>query len=344
MVRGGIRSESREGFCPKTREGEYIVKYDGMGRFVKTLRSVEAGESTRSSPRIPSRGIPGFNNTCFFNSAIMLIKQIPGLEFKTGIFERIYTTPPECISEDMVREALCRFPSMDYGRQHDSMEFVMGLCEDIINREKISVRCGIGFYLNKGDRKLPLLSRLNDTTVERINNTTESIWVTGLKNRVYYRVQDILEGMDFECDGYGIDYSDESEFHPLDFVVEESGIRTPLSELFREAGSKTLLSSTKPVFLPESEFVILNFHPFDPVTGRKLRFRIMDVRRNILFRTGRYTPISLVVHVGGINFGHYINYTLIGKDWFEFNDDSVRTVNFDSFQLETPYYILYKRV
>lgn len=54
------------------------------------------------------------------------------------------------------------------------------------------------------------------------------------------------------------------------------------------------------------------------------RARTHDVRENFeLQRSCTYDLLSIVVHVGSMNTGHYISYSRVGNQWFRFDDHKI---------------------
>jgi ubiquitin carboxyl-terminal hydrolase 22/27/51 len=54
------------------------------------------------------------------------------------------------------------------------------------------------------------------------------------------------------------------------------------------------------------------------------RARGLDLKDNCeLARSCTYDLLSVVVHVGEIDTGHYVSYCRVGDQWFAFNDHKV---------------------
>lgn len=327
----------RNGTLKCTKGNRILIRYTRKGAIDKIFKPL-------TLKGIVEGGIKRFYNTCFINSAIMFLKNIPGLRFRTSSLERLYESPPERITEDMVRCAVSLCSGMEYGRQEDSMEFLMKMCEDVSNGDLFLVRSGIRFFLNLGNETpLPLLSDIDESSREWIRTKSESVLITGLKDGQYDSIQDTISGIEFDSDGPTIDYSDRTEFSPMDFVEDGMGNRINLEDIFRKYETTHISSCTKPVYLPDSEYVIVHLNIIDSISRRKLNVRFRHMERDLIFRTGGYKPISFTTHIGKLDVGHYINYSLKNGLWYEFDDDKVRKMGRISGYVGTPYYVLYKR-
>jgi len=57
------------------------------------------------------------------------------------------------------------------------------------------------------------------------------------------------------------------------------------------------------------------------------RAKAHDARENSqLVRSCTYDLLSVVVHIGKLNSGHYISYSRVGHQWFMFDDHKVTLV------------------
>lgn len=288
-------------------------------------------------------GIRPFRNTCFLNSAVMLMKNIPGLQFQSEDFKTLYETSPELIDETMVKKGAAKCPAMRYGRQEDSMELVIRMTEDVINKEKFLAKNGIKFHIQKHQKCYPLLSYIDEMNKTRAGPLAESIRITGVEERLYRTIQEIITGISYENEGITIDYGS-SEFSPMDFI-EHSGIKLTLEDLYQENGNSWMIPScTKQYFEPVSEYIIVHLDTIDTTRGIKANTRIHDILADLVFTSGGYKPISFVTHVGNMNAGHYINYSLTSGKWYEFDDGLVTDMQDGEFKFRgTPSYLLYRR-
>jgi hypothetical protein len=286
------------------------------------------------------KGIKQFRNTCFANSAVMLMKKIPGLRFKSEGFRTIYETPAENITQDMMKNAVKTCPTLTYGCQEDSMELVMKMSEDVENKELFSVKWGDKFYLDRNGRCLPLLSDISEEVKTRPIQASESIRIYDIDPKRYSGVQEFFDMLKIENQGISIDYSDRGEFSVRDFV-EEEGERVNLEDIHREGdGNWKFPSCTKPYYIPDSPYLIVYIDSVNLREKRKTEAEIENVLDPITFSSGAYSPISFVTHVGSLDCGHYINYSLMDGDWYEFNDQTVQPMRRHQ---GTVSYLLYRR-
>jgi len=71
------------------------------------------------------------------------------------------------------------------------------------------------------------------------------------------------------------------------------------------------------------------------------RARTQDIRQNFeLARSCTYDLQSVVVHVGGLETGHYVSYSRVRNQWFKFNDHNV-TLASESQVLNEQAFLLY---
>jgi len=54
--------------------------------------------------------------------------------------------------------------------------------------------------------------------------------------------------------------------------------------------------------------------------------------------------IGLTVHIGSIEFGHYVAYTKRGNEWFFFDDESVTQVKESEALSQEAYLVFYRRI
>lgn len=275
----------------------------------------------------------------------MLMKNIPGLQFKTEELRILYETSPENITEDMVRKVVGTCKAMRYGRQEDSMELVMTMIGDLRNKEKLSINGGIKFFLERNNRCLPLLSYIDDSHKIRTGPgwMSESIRITNIQEKRYQTVQEAMEQLGFDGRGSEYRFSDSWDFFSENDYIEEDGNPVTLRNIHEETGSWSIPVCTKWVYNPESEYLIVDLSTVDIPNRRKIKAEFEDITRTLTFTTGGYTPISFVTHIGELSYGHYINYSLIDGVWYEFNDQTVSRLTDKPEYYGTPYYVLYRR-
>lgn len=313
-----------------------VNRTDKMGRLRKLLSPSLLDHDLRPQPK----GIKRFRNTCFLNSAVILMKNIPGLVFKGEEFGNLYKTPPGDVSEEMGKRAVEKCPGMRYGRPEDSMELIMNMTEDVENKELFSVNWGDKFYLDRKGRRLPLLSDISEEVKARPMQPSGSIRIYDIEPKRYSGVQELFDLVKIENQGISIDYSDRSEFSVRDFV-EEEGERMNLEDIHGECGgSWKFPSCTKPYYSPDAPYLIVYIDSVNLREKRKTEAEIENVLEPITFSSGAYSPISFVTHIGGLDYGHYINYSLVDGVWYEFNDQTVQPMGRHH---GTVSYLLYRR-
>lgn len=283
------------------------------------------------------------------NAAIMFIKNIPGLRFKTKDWSVLYESSPDTLDEEKIRRgvALCQY--MRYGDQEDSMQVIRTMTDDVVDGSSFQIGNGLKFYIEMDGRCYPLLSCIDEMIKTRTMNKTDSIRITGIESRTYASVQEIvqLELAKMFDEGISVEFSP-PEFSPEDFI-EREGEKILLRDILRPAEGfpdrMVAPTCTKVFFEPESEYMILHMDTLTRLPPVKTETRIDKFFDRLVFTSGAYELISFVTHLGSTRAGHYINYSLIDGVWYEFNDSTVTEKGSSNFHYSgTPSYMLYRRI
>jgi len=328
-------------------------------RRLKPLRRksiVHRKRTVMSAPPIsPSRGIRNYGNTCYLNAAMKLIKQIPQLKFPTPVFDLVYQTPEEKITEEMVWNLVrqCGFMKRF---QNDAVELTMKLLMDVTNKETFEITWELQHYLkitfDDREERVPLYNGVtHGLRFTPRPDKANQLRLVDLMDRPYDNVQEMLNEVHFSAGGPGdrtvqTDFTD-SDYSPDDYIkLDNDDERYCLRDLMLVVGSSKLPSCKREIYQPSCEHLIVTLDAIDfGLRRKKNNLKVTNLGSPIRFENGIcYRPISVVCHLGSsISSGHYVNYTLENDTWRLFNDDRVTSLSTPGAIQGTPYMILYKQ-
>ncbi|CAI2365019.1 unnamed protein product [Moneuplotes crassus] len=129
----------------------------------------------------------------------------------------------------------------------------------------------------------------------------------------------------------------------LDLGVDKEPIQMYCKQCHVEA---TFLMYKKIIHHPK--YLILTFQRFSPYTNSKIE-KYMNYESEFTLPSNngsdevKYSLFSVVLHSGGLQFGHYTSICKRGKDWLDFNDSSVDYTKDNNQKDPDAYILFYKR-
>lgn len=295
-------------------------------------------------------GIKNYGNTCYLGSTIKLLKQIPGLEFSTPVFQLVYQTPEDQLTDIMIWNLVqqCGFSIRD---QNDAMELLMKMIMDVVHKQSFEVSWELHHYIKV--EETPLLLMNGSENVPRNTPRTDKAYqirFSNLADRSYDNIQEMIDEVHFSAGGPGdttiyTDFND-SDYSPKDYI-EHRGLQCSLSDIMKNVNTTRLPSCKREVYQPSCEYLILSLDVIDYFARKKkTNVKVINLVDHIKFGNGvSYSPISIICHMGStIGFGHYVNYSLYKDSWMLFNDDKSLGPMDMKTMYGVPYIMLYKIV
>ena len=97
----------------------------------------------------------------------------------------------------------------------------------------------------------------------------------------------------------------------------------------------------------ENIFIIFKRYSYNKLTGDLSKIKTdIDIKDEITVNGKTYYLKSVAIQKGGINSGHYVNYTRINGEWIYFDDsESVRNLDINKVKkdIKQGYFILYEQ-
>jgi uncharacterized protein (DUF1810 family) len=314
-----------------------------------------------SSPGVPGMfpgpppGVPGhgahpvfafmqnFGNTCFASSAIVMLKQIPGLVFTERTVTTVYGTEYALITRQMINDLfiVASRGGNPYviGRQDDARGFIMHIIDFVPqdNRGSIELQHEELFAITHGV-DMHQIMRADGTEYIEHQRSINPIFVPIDRGNLRRPVQELIDRMinfrpsnarRFETDGlYYMRGDDRININP------QIEYHTSTADRFHT---------------PKYFMCALNIfgHGGGDVVGNKYNATPDGILNNIRMNGRDYEPISIICHIGNqLGSGHYVNYVRgAEREWLR-HDDGPRTITVThgiNFR-DTPYVILYNRL
>ena len=256
------------------------------------------------------------------------------------------------------RKNFCKFHK-EYAddEQHDSLEFLRVLLDDIskeLNQTKI-----ISKYkelVTEGKTKKEQNNEYNNFYLCRENSIIVKVFYSQIMN-------------EFTCDCGDLSYSFEKILDipllfPNDLNYKEINLNDLLVHYFngekiswslacQKCGKKDIERSKKIKLTILPEVIIFSLQRFNPISGVKIN-KIISFEETIDLKpfcdtdffngeiNTKYKLFGISNHSGTINFGHYVSYTKVGENWYEFNDSFVKQINL-KFMSRAAYFFFYEK-
>jgi predicted NAD-dependent protein-ADP-ribosyltransferase YbiA (DUF1768 family)/uncharacterized protein YjbI with pentapeptide repeats len=319
----------------KNNEGENV-----LGMILMKIRK----EFSEKKVVQRTKGIKNFNQTCYSNAVIKLLKNISGLKFTNPDVQQIYETDEENITDVIVKKivGMC---NLKYGKQHDAVEMLQKILFDVDNKDKFEIPWYMSPHVKYSDVCLPLYDAAGMIKKNNYSDKANIYMLYETDDRNYESVQEMINDVYFIIDGEKLDFS--SDGYSPDDYISSGTTKITLSEIFLRYETTKISGCIREIYEPSAPYLIISPELIRKDTTKKgkkkTKLSVSNVLRPIKFKNGSsYTPVSFIVHVGdSIIKGHYINYSVVDGVWYKFDDDLVTEVNLEDITIASPAVILY---